>query len=399
MKIGVIGLGKLGIPMLSAFAMKGFDVLGYDKNPTTIDKLKNRILPITEPGIKEVMDIDALWPQRFTSDIKELHAHADMIFVIVPTPTINDSLFDSTVVSSIVSELKILNDSSNKQLDLVITSTINPGDCECLLELLQGSKINLIYSPEFIALGTVLHDILHPDICIIGNDSPFAADRVEWVYSKLYNSTPVYHKLSHVEAEIVKISINSYVTVKISFANTIGALVHTHTHGDMQKVKRTLEAIGGDSRINTKYFKFGNGFSGPCFPRDNKCLSYHLRKKGLSNHLPFASDNVNTFILDYWTKTLQRQQNNYKNICYVGLCYKPNTDYMGESFVVDLHHKVKSLDKNYYFIDPNIGSFPAIEKISDISLDKDSTLFVINYGDTELVKNLRKHYNILELWA
>jgi UDP-glucose 6-dehydrogenase len=175
-------------------------------------------------------------------------------------------------------------------------------------------------------------------------------------------------------------------------------MVHTFTYGDMDKVKRTLKAIGDDSRINNAYLKFGNGFSGPCFPRDNKCLSYHLRRKGLSSHLPTAGDNVNTFILEYWTRHISQKISNIKNIVFVGLSYKQNSDYVEESFIVSLYHKIKSLDKEYFFIDNLVESYPNITKVTDLEFTKENTLFLINHGDEVVINTIRKTYNFIDLW-
>jgi UDPglucose 6-dehydrogenase len=397
MNTGVIGLGKLGIPMLAAHVAKGLNVKGFDANSETVAKLRNKELTIKEPGIKAIMDADTMWSDRFCNDIKDLYNHANVIFIVVPTLSLSDSSFDCSIVTNILREIIDLNQ-DGKGLDVVISSTINPGDCECLLELTANTKINLLYSPEFIALGNVLEDMLNPDIRLIGSDNPYAADRLQWIFEKIHNNNPVFHHLSHVEAEIVKISINSMLTLKISFANTIGAMVHTFTYGDMDKVKRTLKAIGDDSRINNAYLKFGNGFSGPCFPRDNKCLSYHLRRKGLSSHLPTAGDNVNTFILEYWTRHISQKISNIKNIVFVGLSYKQNSDYVEESFIVSLYHKIKSLDKEYFFIDNLVESYPNITKVTDLEFTKENTLFLINHGDEVVINTIRKTYNFIDLW-
>lgn len=190
MKTGVIGLGKLGIPMLAAHVANQLDVKGFDVNLNTIASLRARQIPIVEQGINEIMEIDALWPERFCSDLESLYRHADILFIVVPTPSVSDSFFEIKYVRDVVEQIVLLDKQHGKNLDLVITSTINPGDSEQLLELLVNSKVNLLYSPEFIVLGNVLENMLKPDIRIIGSDNPYATDRLVWVFNKLNGDRP-----------------------------------------------------------------------------------------------------------------------------------------------------------------------------------------------------------------
>lgn len=397
MNIGVIGLGKLGLPMLAAFVKKGFPAQGYDKDRALSENLRNRLINSKEPGVKDTAAIDAEWPQRFAYDLESIYNFSNFLFLVLPAPANVEGLFDTENLSNTIKQLIVLDKKHSKPIDLIITTTINPGDSECLLELVKDTRINLLYSPAFISLGSVIDDLVNPSFTIIGSDVPFAADRLEWVYGKLQENKSSICHLSHLEAEIVKIAVNTYAATKISFANTIGSMVHTFTHGDMHKVKRTLETISLDTRVNPSGFKFGGSFGGPCVVKDNKNLGYHLRRKGLSSHIPSAIENVNNYIVEYWAKKLQN--NIYSNICYVGLSYKPNTDCVEDSFIIDLHHKIKRLDKKYYFIDQNVDQFPNIIKVIDNNLDNDSTLYVINHGNDDLLGKLRQYANVFELWA
>ena len=190
----------------------------------------------------------------------------DCFFLIVPTPTNND-IFEISYLEKALSELSHKLDKLNKTAIITVTSTVNPGDCDKMINKhLKNKNISLVYSPEFIALGSVLQDMLNPEIVLLGGNDDQALDRVFSIYTRLYNSYPEYHRLSFLEAEVAKISVNSFVTTKISFANMIGSYVEKKTQ-DRTSAQRVLNAIGGDTRIGRKYFKYGTSFGGPCFSK------------------------------------------------------------------------------------------------------------------------------------
>lgn len=391
-KIGIVGLGKLGLSMLAAFVHRGFDVKGYDVSKSLLADLQQGIVRSNEPGIKEIAQVDHTWTDRFSTDLQSVFDHGDTIFIIVPTPSQSDDSFSLDFVTDAINQINQCYYKNKVIKNIVVSSTVNPGDCDKLRKLLD-SNLKLFYSPEFIAIGSVVQDLLHPDLCIIGTDSD--AVEVQKVYQKFYKSTPQYSILSFKEAEVAKIAINSYITIKISFANTIGSLLYNLTNGDTNKIKRTLEAIGSDSRINNKYFKFGPGFGGPCFPRDNKCLNHHLINYGIHTALPTASDGFNEWLLEFFTDKLKLMS--CKNLVVVGLSYKPNCDLLEESFVLDLVNNIKGFYTNLYFIDKNVQSYPGMQRILDTTgLDQADTLFLVNYTDSY---DLFSNYCSYKLWA
>ena len=269
-KIGIVGLGKLGLPMLAAFISKGFDAIGYDINTNLINRLSNRKNPYFEKGVDEIIDVDDKWKKRFFTNLKKFTKDLENFFFIVPTPSENDIFNIQYLRLALINTAKELKDSS-KQIIFIITSTVNPGDTEILEKEIKeyNKNINLIYSPEFIALGSVFSDMLNPDIVLLGGNDEFSLDKVFNIYSKLYNSYPEFHRLNFFEAEVSKIAVNSFVTMKISFANMIGTFVDSKSKSRLS-AQKALNAIGGDSRIGRKYFKYGVSYGGPCFPRDNK---------------------------------------------------------------------------------------------------------------------------------
>lgn len=389
-EIGIIGLGKLGLPMLSAFVSRGFDVKGYDINKTLVDELKQRKITIKEPGLEQICRNDNNWQDRFTDNFEEVFLHSDMMFLILPTPSKDDGSFERHYIGSVLEACNKLSSKHNVKKDVTITSTLNPYDCDYFANLYNN--INIFYSPEFIALGSVVSDMLNPDVCLIGcRDN---AHKLIDIYKMFYVKQPGYFELSYVEAEVAKISINSYITMKITFANMIGTYLYNITDGNRDKIRRTLQAIGTDSRINNKYFKFGTGYGGTCFPRDNRCLSTNLAKHGTNVELPKTTDKVNDWLLSFFTSKINLT--NYKNIVYVGLSYKNGSDCLEESFVIKLHELLYRQDKAYYFIDDKIECYDNMIKLDNVkSLDNQDTLYLFNYGDESKLEGC----NIFYFWA
>lgn len=399
-KIGIVGLGKLGLPMLSAFVKRGFDVVGYDINQELISTLRSKKNPYKEPGIDEIISSDDKWSDRFYIDLTDFITKIDIVFLIVPTPT-KSEVFDTTFLNSALQTIDVVVKKLNKNLICVITSTVNPGDCNILQKQLnKDSKplISLVYSPEFIALGSVLKDMLNPDIVLLGSNDTNAADKVFSIYSRLYKTYPEFHRLSFIEAETAKIAINTYVTTKISFANMVGVFIE-QTTGSRASAQKVLNAVGGDSRIGRKYFKYGVSYGGPCFPRDNRALSAHLRKLGVCADLPTATDNTNNHILKYWLQRIESEK--YDALVIVGLAYKAGTDFLEESFMVNLGQNLVSKFP-IFFCDDLVNSHDQFIRLTpEICFKQLSTfkkiLVLKNYGNFKFDRQL-KNLTMVNIW-
>ena len=179
----------------------------------------------------------------------------------------------------------------------VITSTVSPGTREeniiPLIEAMSGKKLSIdfgvCYTPEFVALGSVINDSLNPDMVLIGESDRRAGDGVEHIYAQVCENKPYIARMSIISAEVMKLSLNSYVTMKISFANTLASLCERIPGADVDAI---TNALGADKRISPYYLKGGLSFGGPCFPRDNRLLAYTARQAGLEAPLAEASDRV-----------------------------------------------------------------------------------------------------------
>ena len=193
---------------------------------------------------------------------------------------------------------RAMKDAGKRNHLFVCSSTTTPGAIDAvLIPMLErelggicGRDFSVCYNPEFIALGDVVNGLLEPDLVLIGESDPQSGAALEQLYKKYNRNSPRIARMSIVSAELTKISLNSYITMKISFTNQLRMIAARHPQADIHAI---LDALGSDSRIGKKYLRAGLSYGGPCFPRDNRLLAYTARQVGLEAPLAEASDRVN----------------------------------------------------------------------------------------------------------
>ena len=360
MKIGVIGLGKLGCSMFAAFAASGNQVFGFDINPIARNNLRNKIAPVYETDLQKEINLgfDHFEIMESTSEVLE---NSEVVYIIVPTPSMDNGTFDTIYLENVIDEIVDVDFCCKDKL-LVITSTVLPGDTRFkLISKVRNrkayiSEINFCYSPEFIALGSVLNDLKNPDFLLVGEESPHAGDRHVEVMMTIVNDKNIpIRKMSIESAEMAKIAINSYITSKISFANAIGITADSIENCSARDV---LSAIGSDTRIGSKYLSRGLGFGGPCFPRDNRAIQKVIdRTEGLVYKLPLDNEKFNNGLPSFFVRKINRHclDNKITNILVVGLTYKDGSYLLTESqsYLIALKLSEKL---NVFYFDPDVLS-------------------------------------------
>jgi UDPglucose 6-dehydrogenase len=335
MEIAVIGLGKLGSPLAAVLASRGHVVVGVDLNPAAVQALTAGRAPVVEPGLQERLEM-AQGRLRATTDFADAIAATDISFVIVPTPSGPDGAFSNRYVIDAVKRIGAALKTTSRYHVVNITSTVMPGstggEIRAALEAASGRKVGvdvgLTYNPEFIALGSVVRDLLQPDMVLIGESDPRAGDVLEGAYAlTVPEGTPV-QRMNWVCAELTKIAVNTYVTTKISYANMIAELCEQLPGADVDVVTR---ALGRDSRIGAKYLKGALGYGGPCFPRDNVALATLARSLGLRADVAEATDTVNRRQVDRVVRLVARLAPDPATVAVLGLSYKPDTPVVEES--------------------------------------------------------------------
>jgi UDPglucose 6-dehydrogenase len=333
--ISVIGLGKLGAPRAAVFARKGFETIGLDINSRFVEAINEGRAPVEEPRLQEMID-GGRSHLRATKSFEEAVLSSDVSFIIVPTPSGADRFFSNKFVVDAVEQIGAALRFKTQYHVVVVTSTVMPGatngEIRAALELAAGrevgSDLGLCYNPEFIALGSVVRDMLCPDIILIGESDKKAGDVVEAICRGSTDTTPEFHRMNLINAELTKISINTYVTTKISYANMVADMCDHLPGADADVVTR---AVGGDSRIGRKYLKGAIGYGGPCFPRDNKAFAALGRKLGVSTELAEATDKINEHQLARLTGAVEALAQRGSTIALLGMSYKPDTAVIEES--------------------------------------------------------------------
>lgn len=335
MKVAVIGLGKLGAPLAAVLAYKGHDVIGVDLNPSFVKAINEGIAPVIEPQLQELISKSA-GRLRATLDINEAISQTEISFVIVPTPSNARGVFTNKFVLDAVKKIGAALRGSDHYHVVNITSTVMPGstdgeirDClEMASGRTVGEDVGLCYNPEFIALGSVVRDMLFPDMLLIGESDPRAGDLLQSVYEATVESNPPFQRMNLVNAEITKISVNTYVTTKISYANMLSDLCDRLPGADVDVV---TDALGSDSRIGRKYIKGAGAYGGPCFPRDNIAFSTLARSLGAAPFLAEATDQTNNHQVVRLKAKIKEIAGPNASVAVLGMSYKPGTPVIEES--------------------------------------------------------------------
>jgi UDPglucose 6-dehydrogenase len=335
MKLSIIGLGKLGAPMAAVMAHKGHVVVGVDVNADYVAAIQQGHAPLKETGLEEMIQANR---ERLSATVnyEEAVLGTDATFIIVPTPSDPDGTFSLRNVMIAAEKIGAALRKKQGWHLVVLSSTVMPGSTGGkLLPALEahsgkkcGEGFGLCYNPEFIALGSVIRDMLNPDMILIGESDERSGEILEKLYTGVCDSNPHIRRMNHVNAELTKISVNTFVTTKISYANMLAQVCETLPGADVDVV---TSAIGCDSRIGQKYLKGALGYGGPCFPRDNLAFSALARANGVPPILAEATHQLNQSQAPRLAKWILARLPEGGTVGVMGLSYKPNTEVIEES--------------------------------------------------------------------
>jgi UDPglucose 6-dehydrogenase len=332
--ITVIGIGKLGLGFALMLEAAGYDVLGVDISHEYVGKLNAKIFHSSEPHYNEMLQQSQNF--RATTKLDEGLSHSDILFILVQTPNGGgDKFYDHSILSTL---LRKINQFQPQNKHFIIGCTVMPTYInqigKPLLDNCENCSLN--YNPEFIAQGDIIKGFSSPDMILFGKDDSILDEqerqdaenaeetlehRIREIYVNMTKNTELkFCFMTTLEAEIVKISLNGFITTKLSYANMISDYCDT-IGADKYTV---LDAIGSDTRIGAKYFKPGFSFGGPCFPRDTKALKQCLDKVYIQNHLLEATTQYNEWHVDFQTEQWWKEiiQKNEENVVVEGVCYK-----------------------------------------------------------------------------
>jgi len=356
MRATVVGLGKLGAPLAAVLASKGHEVIAVDTDGERVKLLAEGKAPVEEPQLQALIDAGRA-RLRATTSFAEALRESDVTFVIVPTPSGTDGAFSSRYVLAAVREIGAALRGKAGYHVVSITSTLMPGttggEVRATLEAASGRRVGqdlgLCYSPEFVALGSVVRDMLYPDLVLIGESDPRAGDVLAAIYRGMCERNPPVQRMSIVNAEITKIAVNTFVTTKITYANMLSGICERLEGADVDVVTATL---GLDSRIGRKYLQGATGYGGPCFPRDNIAFAVLANRVGARADLAESTDRLNRHQVERLSQIATRNLAKGSTVAVLGLSYKPDTAVIEESQGLALVRRLADAGFRVFAYDP-----------------------------------------------
>jgi UDPglucose 6-dehydrogenase len=387
MHVAVVGLGKLGAPLAAVLANKGNQILGIDVNPEAVRLLNDGLAPVEEPGLQDL--VSASHDRLSATTELAAAAEADVTILLVPTPSDDRGAFSNEHVLAAVDEVGRGLHGRDDYHVVVVASTVMPGSCDAeirpALESASGRRVGeslgLCYSPEFIALGSVIRDMLDPDMVLIGESDARAGEVLERLYAGVCENDPPFRRMSLVNAELTKIAVNTYVTMKISYANALADMCERLPGADVEAV---TDALGLDKRIGAKYLRGAISYGGPCFPRDNKAFSVFARDLGAEPLLAEATDAVNVAQTDRLARVVQSRLKAGNVVGILGLAYKPDTGVIEESPGVALARLLGDAGYEVRVYDP-VATEAALDALGGLARGSSSAAELLAQSDVTVI--------------
>jgi UDPglucose 6-dehydrogenase len=358
-KYSVVGLGKLGASMAAAIASRGQEVVGLDVNRRAVESVNEGRAPVQETDLERLIQ-ENLPRLRATTDFADAVLNSDVTFVVVPTPSDENGAFSIAYAEEAFYEIgRSLARKTDYHL-VVLTSTVLPGATRYgLIPIIErasgkicGRDFGVCYSPEFIALGSVIRDFLHPDFTLIGEFDGRAGEILQRCYTEIMENDPPVRRMSLENAELTKIALNSFVTAKITFANMLATLCERIPGGNVETVS---DALGLDHRIGRSYLTGGMGFGGPCFPRDNVALGFVARALDAANTLPDIVHGLNEARPDVLVERLLPHIRPGVKVSVLGLSYKPLSHVIEQSHSTKIIRRLLHSEAKVAAYDPLAG--------------------------------------------
>ncbi|MBL7056234.1 UDP-glucose/GDP-mannose dehydrogenase family protein [Candidatus Woesearchaeota archaeon] len=324
MNISVIGTGYVGLGTAAVFAELGNEVIGADIDPEKIGKLNKGVMPIFEPGLKEIVMRNVERNRlKFTSNNQKAIKHGDIIFICVGTPPKKDGEADLKYVEQVAKEIA---ENAESYKIIVHKSTVPVETGEKVKALVKkhikkGIEFDVVSNPEFLREGTAIKDTFEPDRIVVGVESK----RAEKMMRELYKSIKAPFIVTDIKsAELIKHASNAFLATKISFMNAVSRICEI-SGADIEKV---AEGMGHDKRIGRAFLNAGIGYGGFCFPKDVQAFIKIAEQYNYDFQMLKATHNINEDQKKHFVETVKNKLGNLKGktLGILGLSFKPNTD-------------------------------------------------------------------------
>ena len=330
MRLCMIGTGYVGLVSGTCFADIGHTVYCVDKNEEVINKLNSGKSSIYEPGLNELIKKNHRSKRLFfTSKISYALNKSDIIFICVGTPSKKNSL--SVDLSYVFKAAKEISKFAKKKKIIVTKSTVPIGTGDQIEKILKNKKKFIVISnPEFLREGEAIRDFRYPDRIIVGSNENKSFKTIKSLYLPLINKGAKYFSTNRRGAELIKYASNAFLATKITFINEIANLC--------EKTGINIEDIslgmGSDVRIGSRFLRAGPAYGGSCFPKDTKGLISIADKEkvdlSLVKSVIKSNEKRKKLLLDKVHTIIGKNIKN-KNIVFLGVTFKPNTDDMRDS--------------------------------------------------------------------
>ena len=331
MKVCVIGTGYVGLVVGTCLAEMGNDVICVDNNEKKLQDLRNGIIPIYEPGLEELIKTNVSENRlTFSGDLRQAVEKSLICFIAVGTPQGEDGSADLQYVCQVAESIgKYL----NEYKVIVDKSTVPVGTADKVREIIKSQTdkpFDVVSNPEFLKQGAAVDDFLKPDRVVIGSDSPKATTIMQELYAPFLRTGNPVITMDVKSAEMTKYAANSFLAVKISYANEIANICEkVGANAEMVRI-----GMSSDKRIGTKFLFPGLGYGGSCFPKDVKALLKTAKDNGCDVQMLEAADSINKMQRKHFIeKILNHYDGNVsgKTFAVWGLAFKPKTDDMREA--------------------------------------------------------------------
>ena len=342
MKIAIVGTGYVGLVSGVCFADLGNDVVCLDVDSEKVDLLNKGVVPIYEPGLKELLDRNVKAGRlKFTTNKEVAYSSSELVFVCVGTPQKHNGEADLSYVFSVA---KDVSEFMNGYKVVVNKSTVPVGTAErvkrIILENAPSAVFDVVSNPEFLKEGTAIKDFQVPDRIVVGCDSERAEKLMGQLYSNIARVGKPIIFTDIKSAELIKYASNAMLATRISFMNELSHLCEVIG----ADVKEVAKGMGMDSGIGPRFLQAGIGYGGSCFPKDVRALAQSMEKLNLNSDILRAVDYVN----ERQKKSLLPKLKSFlgkldgKKVCVWGLSFKPKTDDVREAPSISFIDQVQS---------------------------------------------------------
>jgi UDPglucose 6-dehydrogenase len=376
MKIGIIGLGFVGLSLTSVLASKGYDVIGIDTDNEKCSKIINGVSPFFEPELEKVLQNGLKKKLQIENNFSLINS-CDFIFVTVGTPQKPNGSIDLSKIKKAISTIAENLLKNDKKPIIIIKSTVIPGTAKkVILPILEkksnkknGKDFGLISNPEFLQESNAIKNTKFPHVVVLGGDQTEFMEKTKKLFMKLHPNSPIIIT-NHQTSEMIKYANNSFLATKISFINQLSNICQKIPGANIDDIGRTM---GLDPRIGKLFLNAGPGYGGSCLPKDMRALINFAKTSRINPTLLNAVDEFNTKQLDQIILMTKEKIGNLtsKKITILGTAFKPNTDDIRDSVAIELIRKLLKKKAKITIHDPK-----AIKNTKRIFEEK------INYAET-----------------